>query len=288
MKAKKWILQGMVSLLAVCIVLASISALLNRNLPTRSAVVDRLSEAEKTRLAEFFQVRRQLGDAAWPGWGMAEIPVIVYNESYAFLVGYSDPPDGWVKVPQNELRGGPWELVPDDSFAGEPYYWQPLPATGEIPEAFTVKVGNRWVASMLTGEWMEISLTNQFRQELPSFLTSVFPYPLVTNLFLRGSEGYISGIAHESFHAYEGMIAPERLAAAETVVSHSEADYPWTDAAFQEAWQTDSISWPRPFSPKRKQKWSTWRSNSWHREAFAGRKQVFLRRCPIMKNSANG
>jgi len=229
----------MVGLLAVCIVLASILALLNRNLPRQSAVVDRLSETEKVRLAEFFQVRRQLGDAAWPGWGTADIPIIVYNEAYAFLVGYLDPPDGWAKVPQNELRGGRWELVPNDSFSGKPYYRQPLPATGETPEAFTVKVGDRWVASMTTMEWMEISLANQFRQELPSFLVPIFPYPLVTGLFLRGSEGYISYVAHESFHAYQGMTAPERLAAAETAVSHSEADYPWTDLAFQETWQRE-------------------------------------------------
>jgi hypothetical protein len=239
MKVKIWILRGIVGLLAVCMVLAGISALINRNLPTQSEVVDHLSESEKTRLAEFFQVRQQLGDMAWPGWGTAVIPVIIYNEATAFLVSYPDPPDGWVKVPQNELRGGPWELVPNDSFEDTPYYQQQLPATGEIPEAFTVKVGDRWVASMPTMEWMEISLTNQFRQELPSFLAPIFPYSLVTGLFLRGSDGYISLVAHESFHAYQGIIAPERLAAAETAVSHSESNYPWTDAAFQETWQTE-------------------------------------------------
>ena len=239
MKLMNWILRGIVGLLVVAIVLAGISAMINRNLPTQSEVVNQLSKAEKARLAEFFQVRQQLGNAVWPGWGTADIPVIVYNEAYVFLVGYPDPSDGWMKVPQNELRGESWELVPSDSFNSEPYYRQPLPATGEIPQAFTVKVGDRWVASMLTREWMEISLTNQFRRELLSFLVPIFPYSLVTNLFLRGSDGYISTLAHESFHAYQGMAAPERLATAETAVSLSESSYPWTDAAFQEAWQTE-------------------------------------------------
>lgn len=239
MKLKFWFLRGLVGLLVVCMVLAGISALINRNLPTQSAVVDQLSEAEKARLAEFFRVRQQLGDTVWPGWGTADIPVIVYNEAYAFLVGYPDPPEGWVKVPQNELRGGSWELILNDSFNGEPYYRQQLPATGEIPEAFTVKVGDQWAASMLTMEWMEISLMNQFQRELPSFLAPIFPYPLVTDLFLRGSDGYISALAHESFHAYQGIAAPERLAAAETAVSLSESNYPWADVALQEAWQTE-------------------------------------------------
>lgn len=239
MKLKFWFLRGLIGLLVVCMVLAGISALVNRNLPTQSVVVDHLSEAEKARLAEFFRVRQQLGDAVWPGWGTADIPVIVYNEAYAFLVGYPDPPEGWVKVPQNELRGGSWELILNDSFNGEPYYRQQLPATGEIPEAFTVKVGDRWVASMPAMEWMEISLTEQFQRELPSFLAPIFPYPLVTSLFLRGSDGYVSLVAHESFHAYQGTTAPERLAAAETAVSLAESSYPWADVALQEAWQTE-------------------------------------------------
>jgi hypothetical protein len=239
MKTKIWLLRGIAGLLAVCMVLATISVVINRNLPTHSEAVDQLGKAEKARLAEFYQVRPQLGDAVWPGWGTAAIPVIVYNEAYAFLVGYPDPPDGWVKVPQNEWRGGPWTLVPNDLFSGDPYYRQQLPATGEIPEAFTVRVGDRWVASMLTMEWMEITLANQFRRELPPFLAPIFPYSLVTTLFLRGSDGYISALAHESFHAYQGTIAPERLAAAEAAVSLSESDYPWTDSAFQEAWQIE-------------------------------------------------
>ena len=34
-------------------------------------------------------------------------------------------------------------------------------------------------------------------------------------VLLRGSDGYISLLAHESFHAFQGTAAPERLAAAE-------------------------------------------------------------------------
>ena len=87
---------GMV-LLVLCLILAAISAFINRSLPAQSAPLAQLSEAEKTRLAEFFQVRRQLGDTVWPGWGTADIPVVVYNEAYAFLLAYPDPPAGWIK-----------------------------------------------------------------------------------------------------------------------------------------------------------------------------------------------
>lgn len=240
MKFRKWFLRIAGVLLLVCLLLVGLSALINRNLPTRSAVVDGLSEAEKARLGEFFRARTALGDAAWPGWGAADIPVVVYNEAYAFLVGYgAEPPDGWLKVPQNTQRGGPWEAVPGDSVGGEPYYRQPLPAGGETPEAFTVKVGERWAASMLTMEWMEISLGNQFREQLPSFVAPIFPYSVASGIFLRGSDGYISALAHESFHAYQGTVAPERLAAAERSALVGETNYPWSDGAFEEAWQRE-------------------------------------------------
>ena len=31
-----------------------------------------------------------------------DIPVMVYDAEYAFLVGYPDPPPGWFKMPHRE------------------------------------------------------------------------------------------------------------------------------------------------------------------------------------------
>lgn len=239
MKMKKWILSGFAGLLLLCLVLTGVSALVNRNLPTKSTEVATLNDLEKARLAEFVQVRQEVGGKVWPGWDTAVIPVIVYNEAYAFLLGYADPPAGWVQVPQNSPNGTAWEQVPDELFNGAPYYRQQLPADGSTPQAFTVRVGDQWAASMTTLEWMEISLADQFRSDLPSFLTPVIPYGLLNTLFIRGSDGYISLLAHESFHAYQGFTAPEKLMTAETARSNSEPRYPWEDESFQAAWQTE-------------------------------------------------
>lgn len=226
-------------LLLLCLVAASVSALINRNLPTGSQVVDRLSDLEKARLAEVFHVRRTLGDVVWPGWRQADIPVILYNEEYAFLVGYPDPPSGWVKVPDRDVRGGPWEVVPNDAFEGQPYYRQRLPASGVTPEAFTVLVGERWVASMTTKEWTRISLMNQIREDVPPLFEPVFPYRLASRALIASSDWHMCGVLHESFHAYEGMMAPERLVDAEMAVKRNEARYPWDDPALREAWQVE-------------------------------------------------
>lgn len=239
MKLKKWFIRAVLGILALLLLVTAVLAFSNQMLPTESSQVATLSDAEKARLAEVMQVRQQLGERVWPGWETAVIPIIVYNEAYAFLLGYPNPSDGWINVSTNKSHGRAWERVPDDLFNGEAYYRQPLPASGETPQAFTVRVGKQWVATMHTKEWMTISMHNQFRDELPSFLKPIFPYQIATGLFLRGSDGYISLLSHESFHAYQGTVAPDRLAAAETAVSRSESRYPWDDATLQDAWQTE-------------------------------------------------
>lgn len=238
-RLSRWLKRVLLGLLLLSVLLLVASALYNRTLPTVSATPDQLSAAEKARLAEFWQLRGQLGTAVWPGWEKVPSPVIVYNEAYVFLLGYPGaPPDGWQTVPRGEQHGGLWQPIHDDHFNGQPYYRQPLPANGETPQAFVVRVGDRWVSSMQTMEWTEISFANQLRNELPSFLTAVFPYPLITNLFIRGSDGYISLLVHEAFHAYQGELAPAKVAAAETAVSQQESLYP-NDPALQANWQTE-------------------------------------------------
>ncbi len=101
-----------------CILAMGISALSNSLLPAHTPDNDQLSDADKARLAEAFHLQRELGDTLWPGWGQEDIPIILYNEEHAFLVGYPDPPPGWVRVPGGESLGGPWQAVPGDTFEG--------------------------------------------------------------------------------------------------------------------------------------------------------------------------
>ncbi len=225
-----WVLGGFFLL---CIVTVAGSALSNLGAPQHSQVTGHLSEQQKALVAESLHLRQSLGDAAWPGWGQADIPVIVYNEEYAFIAGYPTPPAGWSKFPQNTARGGPWEAVDSDSLQEQPYYGQLLP-DDVTPEAFTVLVGGRWVASLATKEWMLISMSEQMRQDL----SPLSPHWLLARLMVGGSEGYICGLAHESFHAYVGMVAPDRLAAAEKAGAVEER-YP-TDEALQQDWKVEA------------------------------------------------
>lgn len=236
------IIGGLLALIVIGIIASTLS---NIGLPTRSEVVERLSNRSKARLAEYMQLHTTLGPEIWPasearpGWGETPIPVIVHNEAYAFLVGYpGTPPPGWQKVPAGSTYGGPWELVPDDTFRGEPYYHQPLEDAGRTPENFTVKVGDRWVATLFTKEYAKVSFYREFRQDLPPFLRPIVPYRLLYGLILGPTETYIEGLSHEAFHAYQGMTAPARFAANEEVHGLN-SRYPWHDEALNARWQEE-------------------------------------------------
>ncbi len=226
-------------LCGLCILLFGISAVSNLLLPSRAVNTEVLTDLEKARLAEAIHLRQTLGESVWPGFGEANIPIIIYNKQYAFLVGIKNPESGWTKVPVNEQRGGPWEVVPDDTFEGKPYYRQSLSDLNVTPEAFTVLVGNQWVASITTRDWTEIGLVEPILEDFPSWLHPILPYKLFIRVMLGDSDRYISLIQHESFHAFEGETAYAVLEAAENANHNYGEIYPWDSSELQEDWKTE-------------------------------------------------
>lgn len=210
-------------------ILFSAIAIINLNLPTESPVIDQLSSVEQIRIAEVAHLKNTLGNEVWPGWGDYDSPILVYNEAYAFLVGMNEPAPGWIRVPYKTPEGRIWERVTGDFT----YHRQPLPESGETPQAFTVEIGNQFAASMTTKDWTQISLMKLIRNDLPNFLKPIMPYSLFINKF--NSDWHITGILHESFHAYQASEAYERLKAAENVNAFHNS-YPWDNSEFREVW----------------------------------------------------
>ncbi|MDI7276553.1 MAG: hypothetical protein QME94_11285 [Anaerolineae bacterium] len=237
-KLRRAVLLAAVGLVVLCLLVAAVSAYANGRLPQRSAVPDRLSQADKARLAEATHVRRTVGEGVWPGWGEADIPLMLYNEQNAFLTGVEHPAAGWVRVPEMNVRGGPWMLVEGDTFAGQAYYYQPVEDGARVIGAFTVMVGDRWVAAFETAEWSRIAFQQDLSRELPPLVRDVFPYALAFDSTIGSDEIYIAALLHESFHAYQGLLQPDRLAAADRT-SALEERYPWADPALKSAWQNE-------------------------------------------------
>jgi hypothetical protein len=239
---RRWLRRIGYGILAVIGAILSLSAASNLFFRVRSDPIDRLTNLDKARIEEAFRLRRAVGDSIWPGWSNAAIPVIVYNEAYAFLTGVENPGPGWRTVPENLARGGPWEPVPDDSIDGRKYFRQRLPDEHTSPQAFTVRAGELWAGSMTTKDWMDIGMGNEIRDSSPPVIKVFVPYRLIARVFLglaMNTDGYICGLEHESFHAYQGMVSGNQLASAETALSHLGRTYPWADGSFNEAWKAE-------------------------------------------------
>ena len=160
-------LIGVTALASVCLALSVVSYLVNRAQASQTHGADRLSEVDKVRLAEVLHLRQALGDGVMPGWAEADIPLILYNEQYLFLLGLPDPEEGWRTVPRGAQKGAAWELVPGDEFLGQPYYRQKMAGPEQNSQAFTVRVGSRWAGSLATLDWSRASMAAQVRQDLP-------------------------------------------------------------------------------------------------------------------------
>ncbi|HPH95167.1 MAG TPA: hypothetical protein PKW33_03305 [Anaerolineaceae bacterium] len=239
MKAKnrRWILIFLLVDAVICLAVLGAAVVSNQVLPFRSSQVKPLTGLQKAYLSEAQSLRRELGGLVWPGWDQADIPIVIYNESHVFVVDSSQPPAGWIKVPKNELRGTAWMLVSDDLFDNQPYYWQPLNSLNQTPEAFTVKLGEKWAGSMPTREWMAVALGDMFRDDLPGPLQWVIPYKFMAKILMGSSDQYISLIWHEELHAFEGMMCYSRFKAGEEAMAKAGQSYPWDAAGHEAAWQ---------------------------------------------------
>jgi hypothetical protein len=208
------LLSGM---LVSCIIMAVAGYISNRNLPGGPLTTAFLDDLDKIRLAETINLRTRLGGEIWPGWDQAEIPLIVWNRDYEFLVGVSEPPAGW-------------EAVPGDTFQGQVYYRRPA----VDPQNFAVPIGDRWAASMATKYETDFFMQEVFIDILPPLVEDIFPY----RLLILPSEVQISGVLHESFHVYQADVARSAFDGAETIYAEGES-YWEADAVMHADWKAE-------------------------------------------------
>jgi hypothetical protein len=204
-------------LLGLCLAGATISILSNRTLIHRYQALDHLDPLDKQRLVETIHLRQRLGDLVWPGFGQAEIPLLVWNQEYSFLTGLAETPPGW-------------EAVAGDELQGQPIYRK----RSQDPQNFAVPVGETYAASLATKGETDAFLQQVFRDFLPPVIEDVFPY----RVLIQPSEVQISGLIHEAFHVFQQLNAPERLAAAEAAHRQGEA-YWQADQSMDNDWKNE-------------------------------------------------
>jgi ABC-type Fe3+-hydroxamate transport system substrate-binding protein len=217
MSKRKKLLFILLGLFSLCILASGISALSNKNILKTPEVTDNISQLDKDRLAETLHLKDDLGEKVWPGWGQLEIPILLWNEEYSFLVGYPNHPEGW-----GEVKG--------DVFNNEPYYRQ----NTKDQQNFAVLVDGQWVASLATKSEMDHFIISQFMEMIPSPINQIIPY----RLFIQPTEVHISGVLHETFHVYQTLIAPDKLALAEDRYDF-DANYWEIDENMRDEWKAE-------------------------------------------------
>lgn len=235
---RRWVKRVLIGLSGLVVALVGLSAWLNRDFFERAEPAWTLARRDRVLLGEALHLRQELGDRVWPGWGQAELPIVAYNHEFVFLVGLDDPADGWLDPTGDAMHGGEWQPVRTDSFAGPAYYRQPMPTPDENPQSFTVRVGEKWAASLQTYSEMRIGLGERIRDALPGPLGRLFPYSLAVRTLTGGADGYVTLVCHEAFHAYQGTRAPERLRAAE-IATADDGRYPGDQPELAEAWRSE-------------------------------------------------
>ena len=156
-----WLAVFVVSLLGHALLSAQGSPQARPTLPPPDQPA--LSAQDKTEIAEVLKLKAEAGDEVWPGLAAADLPIILFNARYEFLVGAANPP-------------GPWEILKDQSFQGKPYNRR----SADNPQNFAVKVGIAYAGSAST-----LGLMN-----------SKGPMKL-------GPDFHVVLVLHEIFHAYQ-------------------------------------------------------------------------------------
>lgn len=206
------------SLIGLLFLTAAISFISNQNLPEPSSTPDELSQQDLAHAEEALHLMAELGDQTWPGLS-GDIPLILWNEDYAFLVNSQEELSGW-----NKLENATANNLPVFVQKNESNY-----------QAFTEMLSNgQYAGSMATKNATNVGFINLFKEDLPPIIAKIFPY----RLMLISTDFYITSLVHESFHAFQAEKYPERFKDSEKAYRSTEA-YEKLFPVMAEAWEIE-------------------------------------------------
>lgn len=206
-----------IGLILLGLLIIALENLREANSRDRKYVSGTLSKTEKSLIDEALWLKKSSGNQVWPGLAQADIPIILFNDRYEFLVGMENPPSNWSEVKNNTFDGGI-------------YYRKPA----NNPKIFAIKVGNKWAGSLGTPDRMNREYYMSIRSKLPPVFAQLFPYQYATIT----PDIHVVGILQEVFHAYQATEAPEHFKSATENYS-AEKDYPYTDKNISGYWNKE-------------------------------------------------
>lgn len=144
--------------------------------------LNQLTQKEKEDVEEIYAYLSENGNGMVQGFDGSDTDLILYNEKYEFLFSVIEETIGWEYIGWDE---------------GTQRYLYRRPS--QNPQAFAVKVGNRWVGSFSTHDYYNQSILEQV------------PIVIPPQLLNADREYYMAIVIHEMAHAFQGSLDFERL-----------------------------------------------------------------------------
>ena len=175
-KIMKRILLGLLGFIVVIIMGLFIN---NRIMAAKYSKVSteaaNLSDAEIEAVNQVYTFLNDKGEEIFPGFNGKDIDLIIYNNSYEFLICNNGNDNQWDNIGRNvELNKNIYRR------------------NAINPQAFAVYVDDRWVASMST--------INSFNKSFTKNTGYLFPPQIV----MLDEQHYTGVVIHEMLHAFQG------------------------------------------------------------------------------------
>ena len=176
-----------------------------------------LTEEGKNGMRLVIRMKETWGDDVWPGFKNADLPILLFTDSWSFLIGHPEPPESW-------------EPVRGDIFDGRTYHFQ----AAENSQAFAVQVGDLWAGSLNTLDSINESMKAQLRERFPPEKLT----PAFEKNFLFSPAMHAAALLHELFHAWQATLSPDRFERIQSLYVHEE-NYPYLNVEFVQDWNRE-------------------------------------------------
>ena len=188
----------------------------------RRFTADTLSASERRVVAEARRLKAAYGGRVWPGLARADLPVVLYNDRWEFLVGWpASAPEGWERAGSGELLDAPvWRRRDRD------------------PRPFVVEVEDRWAARYPVPRVLERRHVLRARRDMDPLSAALIPVSLST----VPTDLYLARLLDVTFHAFQATRSEERFSGAVRIRERAAGRYPVADAGVSALWTEEGAA----------------------------------------------
>jgi hypothetical protein len=176
-----------------------------------------LKPQDKKHLREAFILKQSLGDQIWPDFSTIKIPVILFNDKYAFLVNDDNPPKQW-------------NTVKNDQFENAGYYRLEI----HYSKNFAIHINHKWAGSLAVSDRLNREYYLSVRRDLPPLISQLFPFQYAS----VSSDHYIVLLLQQVFHAYQATVSYSKFHIAQENYN-GKNEYPYRDKQFIDEWNRE-------------------------------------------------